>query len=69
MEKKYKTWAFILSSLGLAGGIVYSVAKKETFWKGVGNTVIFSLAGMFTGVAVDSFAEKAKPEEEENKPI
>jgi 4-hydroxybenzoate polyprenyltransferase len=64
MNTNKKTWAFILSSLGLAGGIIYSIKKKESFWKGVGNAVLFSLAGGFTGIAVDSFTEKAKPEEE-----
>lgn len=45
-------------SLGIAGGIYYSFMKKTGFWKGLGITLIFGIAGGALGMAVDYATKK-----------
>jgi 1,4-dihydroxy-2-naphthoate octaprenyltransferase len=47
-----------LGLLGGAGGVIFSIMRKTGFWKGVGNYLVFTLAGSLLGMAIYAVQDK-----------
>ncbi len=62
MDKLKFPFSYSLSSVGFALGIAYAVNNKTGFWKGLGYSLIFSIAGGSLGAGIDYLRKPKKDE-------
>lgn len=57
-DDKNSKFQVLLGGLGTASGIFYGFTKKTGFWKGLGITLLFGIAGSSIGYGIDNFNKK-----------
>lgn len=61
------TFTYVGGALGFVSGVAYSFSKKTGFWKGVGITLIFNIAGAVLGKAIDYTLNQKNKNNEDGK--